>query len=1007
MPSSSRAIRPALFTLLGASLVVLLALLFHRSATSRPELSSHAIPLPFGSVYPERSRGAQDLRPFDAIPSPSLAGKLTDLGTTSDNRAIVDMTFDDGETSHGLGVNALTFVLTPADPAAFSAGAPLSAALTPGKRFYGYKYTSKDALTEREAAAQAEIATNQGSDSFYADRFPGTFFASPSKLADQAFVQSFAVRGITFSSVAEATIDADARYLIIGEETGIEVAVRNLRWCGDERTTEGEECDGGDRCQPDCLRMPDLVFSEWLEEVPWTTPTFALSGDRLPSTIWEPGLYSYTEDAVLRLHPSGHGIRVADLPTSGFGHILDTFQFHTLYGRPTLYDGAFMGCTDISTHGVVPCDGKEPRILSIPTNVEEQRKGGNMPSVVFADRLLRFAGGGNVEESLNDGATWSAIDSLPHDASGLGIPFIHDGMLHVLSLDGRHLYRSADLESWETLVIAGIDADLGRSALWKYSALSKDGHIFVAARREGATADTIFVWPPVDQRTDDAFLIGALTEHALMGDGLVCPDMGDGIGWRLPRRDELEKLGSALERVFIGIQTRYFHVEKTRKFSYPAMNPFSGDLRESVNGEALLCVADPSATDLRPEETLPACKETVSEGRREIRVQPEGSAYAVRLKDGCVHRQQERTFGLIDQCSGIDCFVRQVSCSSAALPMNSMLYCPGGCSNGVCADPIEDPECTKRSDCPSTHLCTMGRCVPIKECGNRKVESDETCDDGDKDSGDGCSSSCVWESGYYCATGEPTACVRVSDCGNGVLQSGEECDDGNSDVHDTCVLNMYGTPYGRCAKAVCGDGHTCNNSACTTGPGGGVEQCDDGDDDNTDLCSTSCAWHGAMVFVTRERYSGNLGGLSGADAVCAQEAQHAGLNGVWRAILSDATVSARERLVIEGSVYRPPVGTAWPMIVANDENDLWDGVLANAGFRDYADGTGVDLSSGGRVWTGTAANGSASALTCSNWTSVSGNGTWGAVGSGDAYWTEYVTSACSGLGRLYCIRTAD
>ncbi|MDD5055331.1 MAG: hypothetical protein PHZ00_03615 [Candidatus Peribacteraceae bacterium] len=222
--------------------------------------------------------------PFDAVPSPFLAGKLTDLGTTSDNRAIVDITFDDGETSHGLGVNALTFVLTPSDPAAFSAGAPLSAALTPGKRFYGYKYTSKDALTERDAAAQAETATREGRQSYYADRFPGTFFAPAAVLADEtSAINTFKAQKsepgheLQVSSVADVTLDTGARYLIIAEEEGTTVTARGLTWCGDGIMNNGEGCDGngvgGETCRNEggecreCECIPGLAeifFADWV-----------------------------------------------------------------------------------------------------------------------------------------------------------------------------------------------------------------------------------------------------------------------------------------------------------------------------------------------------------------------------------------------------------------------------------------------------------------------------------------------------------------------------------------------------------------------------------------------------------------------------------------------------------------------------------------------------------------------------------------------------------------------
>jgi len=50
---------------------------------------------------------------------------------------------------------------------------------------------------------------------------------------------------------------------------------------------------------------------------------------------------------------------------------------------------------------------------------------------------------------------------------------------------------------------------------------------------------------------------------------------------------------------------------------------------------------------------------------------------------------------------------------------------------------------------------------PPAECGNNIIETGETCDDGNSDSGDGCSSLCSVETGYVCG-GEPSVCEEIS-----------------------------------------------------------------------------------------------------------------------------------------------------------------------------------------------------------------------------------------------------
>ncbi|MEK6891297.1 MAG: myxococcus cysteine-rich repeat containing protein, partial [Nanoarchaeota archaeon] len=57
----------------------------------------------------------------------------------------------------------------------------------------------------------------------------------------------------------------------------------------------------------------------------------------------------------------------------------------------------------------------------------------------------------------------------------------------------------------------------------------------------------------------------------------------------------------------------------------------------------------------------------------------------------------------------------------------------------------------------TTHLCIN----PSSSCGNRSIDLGETCDDGNTNSNDGCSSSCIIEGGYEC-TGQPSVCNPIS-----------------------------------------------------------------------------------------------------------------------------------------------------------------------------------------------------------------------------------------------------
>eukprot|EP00276_Gloeochaete_wittrockiana_P006753 CAMPEP_0184656888 /NCGR_PEP_ID=MMETSP0308-20130426/16822_1 /TAXON_ID=38269 /ORGANISM="Gloeochaete witrockiana, Strain SAG 46.84" /LENGTH=246 /DNA_ID=CAMNT_0027094201 /DNA_START=125 /DNA_END=865 /DNA_ORIENTATION=+ len=69
-------------------------------------------------------------------------------------------------------------------------------------------------------------------------------------------------------------------------------------------------------------------------------------------------------------------------------------------------------------------------------------------------------------------------------------------------------------------------------------------------------------------------------------------------------------------------------------------------------------------------------------------------------------------------------------------------------------------------------------------CGNAKVESPETCDDGNRANLDGCSSACRIETGYTCKIVRSRSCC--SRCGDGRVGGTERCDDGNTITTDGC-----------------------------------------------------------------------------------------------------------------------------------------------------------------------------------------------------------------------------
>lgn len=166
---------------------------------------------------------------------------------------------------------------------------------------------------------------------------------------------------------------------------------------------------------------------------------------------------------------------------------------------------------------------------------------------------------------------------------------------------------------------------------------------------------------------------------------------------------------------------------------------------------------------------------------------------------------------------------------------------------------------------------------PAGVCGDFTVDSTlgEECDDGNLDSEDGCSGSCLAE---FCGDGEAQAGLGEScddgntvsldgcsglclseGCGDGMRQVGEECDDGNPSSDDGCSS--------ACLFEYCSDGLT---------QAGIGEDCDDGNFDSFDGCSSECALEycgdGVLHLALGEQCDvGDPVALDGCDELCQLE----------------------------------------------------------------------------------------------------------------------------------------
>ena len=162
------------------------------------------------------------------------------------------------------------------------------------------------------------------------------------------------------------------------------------------------------------------------------------------------------------------------------------------------------------------------------------------------------------------------------------------------------------------------------------------------------------------------------------------------------------------------------------------------------------------------------------------------------------------------------------------------------------------------------------------------------------------------------------------------------------------------------------------------------------------------------VFVTKNRFMvtgdravNGFTGLTEADGLCGEEANVAyGLMGAvtYKAILSDSTTDAKDRIEIVG-----PVKNLEGEIVANNAEEFWSGSLQNA-VRDKVTGVITNVFS----WTGTSADGTGYGTTardyCGDWTEA----TWTPVRAGNnvtsnSRWLNARNISCRAAFPLYCI----
>lgn len=153
------------------------------------------------------------------------------------------------------------------------------------------------------------------------------------------------------------------------------------------------------------------------------------------------------------------------------------------------------------------------------------------------------------------------------------------------------------------------------------------------------------------------------------------------------------------------------------------------------------------------------------------------------------------------------------------------------------------------------------------------------------------------------------------------------------------------------------------------------------------------------IFASSTLHQGNFGGLAVADSICNSlgKAQF-GAGTTWKAIISDGSTNAIDRIYVNGPVYNT---RGSPQLLASNEADLWDGAIGGSGIDFEEDGSAAEEAS---VLTATNTNGTRRTNHCSNWTSTAGTFHRGRTGDTNGDWiADSSTMNCTFSGHLFCI----
>ncbi len=262
--------------------------------------------------------------------------------------------------------------------------------------------------------------------------------------------------------------------------------------------------------------------------------------------------------------------------------------------------------------------------------------------------------------------------------------------------------------------------------------------------------------------------------------------------------------------------------------------------------------------------------------------------------------------------------------------------------------------------CDDNDACTVGDgCVSGKCQSSAKV----TCDDNNVCTSDSCDKAkgCVYtpvKDGAACTDG--SACTDKDSCVAGKCAAGKPlvCSDGNACTTDSCDKLKGCQAVAVSDDTVCGSNMVCKSGKC--------------------VVSLHAPLKSVVIAGLHNAHNGNLGGLTGADALCNKEAKAAGRTEVFKAFLSSSKQHVKDLITGSNATGLPVVNIKGQKLF-NSWADIFDGSYSYSPTLFTFHNRLIDENTGASPdwydadgWTGSSTTGTyVSGKSCNDWTSAS------------------------------------